>query len=231
MLTKGDFHIHSTASDGCLRPKEILVTAKSRGIDILAITDHNSTKGIEEAAISCKQYQISVIPAVELSTRYKNESIHLLGYFRNTKYQQSTFQNVLEAVKAHNVNDIRKLLKSHTDTSGTSRYLSVSEGIKLLRLFGATVVLAHPVRISKNNLAEIINMKLDGLEAKYCFSSVKDTSYFINLASANFSFYTGGSDFHTDKKKDPKHSIIGEPHLNATEIKRFLKKSRVIILD
>jgi predicted metal-dependent phosphoesterase TrpH len=231
MLTKGDFHIHSTASDGCLSPKEILVTAKSKGIDILAITDHNSTKGIEQAAISCKQHKISIIPAVELSTRYKNESIHLLGYFKNNKYRQSTFQNALESVKAHNVKDIRKFIKSHNDPSGTSKYLSVSEGIQLLRLFGATVVLAHPVRIRKNILAEIMNLKFDGLEAKYCFSSVADTSYFIHLALDKFSFYTGGSDFHTNKKMDPKHSIIGEPCLNATEIKRFLKKSRAIILN
>ena len=45
MYTKGDFHIHSTYSDGSLTPSQIVRLAKKRQVDIMAITDHNNTDG------------------------------------------------------------------------------------------------------------------------------------------------------------------------------------------
>ena len=49
MYKKGDFHIHLTASDGELKPGEILFLAKDRQVDILAITDHNTVSGVKQA--------------------------------------------------------------------------------------------------------------------------------------------------------------------------------------
>ena len=49
MYTKGDFHIHSTYSDGSLTPSQIINLAKEKRVDILSITDHNNTDGIEIA--------------------------------------------------------------------------------------------------------------------------------------------------------------------------------------
>ena len=98
MLTKGDFHIHSTASDGELNPREIIITAKERGIDTIAITDHNTTNGIKEATSAGMQYGVSVIPGIELSTRYKNNSIHLLGYFKNILFTDCTFEELIKLV-------------------------------------------------------------------------------------------------------------------------------------
>lgn len=230
MLKKGDFHIHSTASDGSLSPEEIITSARHRGIDLIAITDHNTIKGIDVAAQYCKHHKISIVPAVELSTRYKNESIHLLGYFRSTKYRNSNFQKALDAIKNHKVQQLRSSLFHHTDSKSSSRHLSVYEGIHLLRLFDASVVLAHPGRINRKTLADLLTYKFDGLEAKYCLHSTDDTSYFIDLALNSFSYYTGGSDFHSSKRKDLKHCMIGQPHLNENEIKRFIKKSGVLLL-
>jgi predicted metal-dependent phosphoesterase TrpH len=111
-----------------------------------------------------------------------------------------------------------------------NQYLSSSEGIYLLRAFGAAVVLAHPVRISERNLLSLLSMPFDGIEAKYCRCNDYYTNVFINVALKRFSFYTGGSDFHTDRVRDNKHCLIGEPYLNSGEIGRFLKNSGALIL-
>lgn len=231
MLTKGDFHIHSTASDGELTPREIIITAKERGIDTIAITDHNTTNGIKEATSAGMQYGVSVIPGIELSTRYKNNSIHLLGYFKNILFTDCTFEELIKLVKAHRFKKARNILKDFIQTESSGDYLSVYEGLYLLRAFGASVVLAHPMRINQKYLNEILNIPFDGIEAKYSRTSSEDTSYFINIALLRFSFYTGGSDFHTNNIKDIKHSLIGEPYLNSSEIEIFLKKSGALLLS
>jgi hypothetical protein len=231
MLTKGDFHIHSTASDGELSPAEIIAAAKAEGIDTIAITDHNTVNGINEAAEAGKKYGISVIPAIELSTRYKNEKVHILGYFRGTLYKDSTFQEILKLIKARKIKQVRSILRSFITTEASGNSLSALEGIKFLKTFGASVVLAHPARINQKYLPEILNLPFDGIEAKYSSNSCYDTFYFINMALSNFSYYTGGSDFHTNRKEGNTHSSIGQPYLNETEIKMFLKRSGAILLS
>jgi hypothetical protein len=73
-------------------------------------------------------------------------------------------------------------------------------------------------------------MPFDGIEAKYCHSSDCYTHYFINTALNKFSFYTAGSDFHTNRINDCKHCIIGDISLNSFEIQRFLKGSGALVL-
>ena len=233
MFTKGDFHIHSTASDGELSPKEIIIAAKERGIDTIAITDHNTIAGVKEAIEAGKVYGVSVIPAVELSTRYFHQSVHLLGYFKNNQYNNTTFVEVLKLVKTHRIKNIKPILNNRTAIDRTAaedsgRHLTIIEGMNLLRTFGAAVVLAHPVRINPKYLNDILNLPFDGIEARYCHSSAEDTLKFINIALSKFSFYTGGSDFHTNNRKDIKHSLIGEPCLNSSEIQKFLNSSGVL---
>lgn len=231
MFIRGDFHIHSTASDGRLKPEQIIDLAKSRGLDTIAISDHNSIDGIYEASEAGKKHCVSVIPAVELSTRFNNESIHILGYFRNEKFNGTDFKEILKLVETHKANRVRKFIGVHRKHGILNKYLSSSEGIDFLKSFGAAVVLAHPVRISKKNLPHLLSMPFDGIEAKYCCSDDYYTKYFINLALKKFSFYTGGSDFHTDNIiDDNKHSLIGDPSLNSNEIQRFLKISKALVL-
>lgn len=230
MFSRGDLHIHSTASDGAHSPQEIVVLAKNRGIDVVALADHNSVSGIDEASEAAINYGISVIPAVELSTRYNGESIHILGYFKDRKYTDNNFRKILMEIKNHNGNKVRLALKGYRSKPTVDRFLSTSEGIELLRVFGASVVLAHPVRISQKNLLELLGLSFDGIEAKYCHSSNEQNNHFINTALSRFPFYTGGSDFHTNLIQDNKHCLIGDPFLNTIEIQRFLKGSGALVL-
>lgn len=229
MFLKGDLHIHSIASDGALSPEEIILLAKDRQVDTIAIADHNSVSAINEAAEAGNKYGISVIPAVELSTRFNGESIHILGYFRDRSYESYNFQQIITLVKNHKAVEARKIIGSLRGRN-SNNHLSVYEGIHFLRLFGAAVVLAHPVRISEKNLPELLAMPFDGIEARYCLSSENLTKFFIETALTKFSFYTGGSDFHTNKIRDEKHCIVGEPYLNSLELQRFLVNSGALVL-
>lgn len=231
MFNKGDFHIHSNVSDGDLSPREIVIEAKRRGIDILALSDHNTAGGIDEAAAAGRQYGISVVPAVEISARYKNEKVHILGYFKNNKYNDNTFKEVLKFIKARNAEMARNILGSSMNNEASEKYLSVPEVINLLKAYEAAAVLAHPARIEQKYITNILNFPFDGLEAKYCSNSLLDSYYFMAAAKLRFSFYTAGSDFHTNIKKDIKHSPIGKPCLDREEIENFLEKSGVLVLS
>lgn len=103
MIKKGDFHNHTTASDGKLSPKELVELAKSEGLDIIAITDHDNTEGVDEALKTGKNIGITVIPGIELTTRHNGESIHLLGYFKGDNYNSPSFQNYLKKLQEHRV--------------------------------------------------------------------------------------------------------------------------------
>jgi predicted metal-dependent phosphoesterase TrpH len=78
---KADLHIHSDASDGSLTVEQILTESRARGLDLIALTDHETTAGAQSAFLKAGDYGLRVIPAVELSTHFKGEEIHLLGYY------------------------------------------------------------------------------------------------------------------------------------------------------
>jgi len=76
-----DLHLHTTASDGTLTPYQMVKFAKETGISAIAITDHDSTSGLEEAISAGNDLGIEVIPGIELSTLDGEKEVHILGYF------------------------------------------------------------------------------------------------------------------------------------------------------
>lgn len=74
-----DLHTHSTASDGQYTPTELVRLAKDRGLALLALTDHDTTDGLDEAARAGAELGIHVLRGVELSAR-EYRSLHILGY-------------------------------------------------------------------------------------------------------------------------------------------------------
>ena len=75
-----DLHLHTTASDGLLSPREVVLRARAQGVNLMAVTDHDTLHGLEEAALTAREAGISFIPGIEISTQGEEE-IHLLGYF------------------------------------------------------------------------------------------------------------------------------------------------------
>jgi predicted metal-dependent phosphoesterase TrpH len=78
---KADLHMHTYYSDGVYSPSELIDLVKQRDIDKIAITDHDSINGIEEASEYGRSLGIEVIPGVEISTDIEDYEVHLLGYF------------------------------------------------------------------------------------------------------------------------------------------------------
>lgn len=227
MYKKGDFHIHSTASDGNCTPSEIVAIAKKRGVDIISLTDHNTTVGLNEAVQYGKMTGVKVIPGVELSTKHNDTRVHILGYFKDDSYNDELLIEVLKCVKAHKISNIKKLLNGYLNTYYRRDKICVENGIEILKFFGANVVLAHPVLLPINDFKEIIKLDFDGIEAKYFSNTDRDTEYFINIAEEKNIFYTAGSDFHISNEKYRAHGLIGDVYLNESEISNFIKKGQL----
>lgn len=76
-----DLHTHTSESDGSLTPAGLLQLAEATGIRALAITDHDTFAGFDQAIQLVNNSEIELVCGIELSTRYKDKSVHLLGYF------------------------------------------------------------------------------------------------------------------------------------------------------
>ncbi len=81
-----DMHVHSSASDGTFSPALLLSEAKKAGLSAMALTDHDTMDGIEEAAAAAKELGIELVPGVEISTEYHDREIHVLGYYVSANY-------------------------------------------------------------------------------------------------------------------------------------------------
>jgi 3',5'-nucleoside bisphosphate phosphatase len=80
-LLKVDLHTHSSRSDGVLAPRELVRLAREVGLDALALTDHDSLAGLDEARQAGAELGVEVIAGVELSVREQGWDEHLLGFF------------------------------------------------------------------------------------------------------------------------------------------------------
>ena len=81
MISGIDLHIHSTASDGEYAPAEIVELACSLGLEVIAITDHDTVAGIDEAMEAAQRSGLEVVPGVEINAESQDQSIHILGYY------------------------------------------------------------------------------------------------------------------------------------------------------
>jgi len=76
-----DLHLHTTASDGVLSPSEIVRYAKAKGLQAIAITDHDTVEGCEEGLSEGERIGFEVIPGIEISAEHSPGSMHILGFF------------------------------------------------------------------------------------------------------------------------------------------------------
>lgn len=79
MSIKYDLHTHSTASDGTLAPAKLVQAAAEAGVDVMALTDHDTLAGIDEAREMAEQRGLRLIPGVEISATWQGSTVHILG--------------------------------------------------------------------------------------------------------------------------------------------------------
>lgn len=114
-----DLHTHSNASDGTLTPAQLSAYAAQKGLRAFALTDHDTTDGLAEAINTAKEYDIEVIPGIELSASWMGRDIHIVGL--DIDYKDYHFQETLK--RFQNSRELRNdkmlylLQKEHIDIS------------------------------------------------------------------------------------------------------------------
>ncbi len=103
-----DLHTHSTASDGTLTPTEVVETAAQAGLSAIALTDHDTIAGVEEAMTAADRCGIRVIPGIEISCHSMGKEVHMLGFFLD--YTDETFLKTLEDLRENRGGRNQKML-------------------------------------------------------------------------------------------------------------------------
>lgn len=89
-MIKYDLHCHSTASDGILTPSEVVLRAHEKGVNVLALTDHDTVAGVAEARQQAEALGMRLINGVEISTLWENHSIHIVGLGFDISHEKMT---------------------------------------------------------------------------------------------------------------------------------------------
>nr|WP_302661317.1 PHP domain-containing protein [uncultured Clostridium sp.] len=111
-MTICDLHTHSTASDGTSSPAEVVKRAKAANVKYLALTDHDTVSGIEEALDAAKGLEITFIPGIELSTYFNKESVHVLGFFKGHGYTDTELIDFLNSIKRKRIERAEKIVEN-----------------------------------------------------------------------------------------------------------------------
>ena len=134
-----DLHVHSTKSDGSYTPSELVEYAMKKGLSAFALTDHDTTEGLEEAFLAAEGKDIEVIPGIEFSTEYQGKDIHILGLYID--YEGEEFRKYLkdfqQSREIRNERMCKKLVEHGVDIS----YGGLKE-----RFPGAVLTRAHYAR-------------------------------------------------------------------------------------
>lgn len=124
-----DLHTHSTASDGIFAPTELLRNAHAAGLRVLALTDHDTTAGVHEAAREALELGIDFIPGIELNTDIGGGEVHVLGYF--PEFERPAFQKtlgVLRDARERRGQRMVELLNEHGIAISWERVREIAQG-------------------------------------------------------------------------------------------------------
>ncbi|MEW8993668.1 PHP domain-containing protein [Clostridium sp.] len=128
-----EFHCHTTASDGRFSPSQVVEMAKNKNVELLSITDHDTTEGIEEALIKANEISLNFIPGIELSCNHNRESIHILGYFKGNDYKDKTLIEFLNNLKRNRktraLSIVKNLDKYFNIKINVDDILKISDGV------------------------------------------------------------------------------------------------------
>ena len=88
-----DLHTHSNASDGTDSPAGLVAAAAAAGVDVVALTDHDTTAGWEQAGAAARRHGVVLVPGTEFSARSNGISVHLLSYLHDPDHEALVLQN------------------------------------------------------------------------------------------------------------------------------------------
>jgi predicted metal-dependent phosphoesterase TrpH len=104
-----DLHTHSTASDGTDAPARVVADAAAAGLDVVALTDHDTTAGWVEAERAAREHGIALVRGTEVSARASGISIHLLSYLQDPTHPALTVE--LDRTRDARLNRARQIVE------------------------------------------------------------------------------------------------------------------------
>ncbi|MFW6415445.1 MAG: PHP domain-containing protein [Thermodesulfobacteriota bacterium] len=110
-MSEIDLHTHSTASDGTFSPAELIREAQDSGLKAVALTDHDTTKGLQEIIRAGKNADVEAIPGCELSVNYPTGQMHIVGLWlpEHPEHVQSQLQYLRDRRHSRNERILQKL--------------------------------------------------------------------------------------------------------------------------
>lgn len=106
-MTCYDLHSHSIASDGALSPEDLIARAIAQGVDVLALTDHDGTEGIDAARLASQNTDLTLIPGVEISVTWGGGTVHIIGL--NVDANNADLQQGLMKMRMYRIDRAAKM--------------------------------------------------------------------------------------------------------------------------
>lgn len=178
-----DLHTHSTCSDGTFTPKELVGYGKEKGLKAIALTDHDTLEGIQEAMYYGEKYGIEVVPGIEISTEYENNELHIVGLFISNG--NSEFASVLENLRKSRENRNIEMVEKLNQIGVNIKYSDVlkrTEGAIATRAHIAREIIAKGYAASNNEVFERYIGKDKPAYVKRKVLPWQDTLYLISAS-------------------------------------------------
>jgi hypothetical protein len=221
-----DLHTHTTASDGRCAPEELVARAVAAGVDVLSVTDHDTTAAASASAAACADAGIEFVPGIEITAVLDGVDVHVLGYFLNPhaaglsaflatqrKRRVDRVRQIIDRLAALGIAlDADAILRPSESGDGKAagrpwiaRALVAGGYVASEQIHAANGIasLAHPGLLKRDDLISgFVAAGLDALEAYHGKHSTEDTSRYIVVARQHGLAVSGGSDYHGDPSHD-----------------------------
>jgi len=195
-FSKVNLHIHSSISDGKLKPAEIIAMAQKDNLKLISITDHNTVEAYKMIEVN-NSGGTKIITGIEFDCWHKSNMIHILGY--NVDIDNQDLNLLCSKDKPGKSYDFVRFFNRR----------KAADVINAINDSGGTAVLAHPASYLSFNLSKLLielkELGLQGIEVYYPYSGHKKLTkihskqYLLNLAKELNLIITGGADCHGNK--------------------------------
>jgi predicted metal-dependent phosphoesterase TrpH len=135
-MLRYDLHCHSTHSDGLLTPTAVVARAAARGVDVLALTDHDELSGLTEARVAAREAGITFVRGVELSVSWDGTTIHVLGL--NIDPDNATLAEGLATIRTGRSERARRIGEALADAGIEGAYAGAMRYVTSERLISRT---------------------------------------------------------------------------------------------
>jgi predicted metal-dependent phosphoesterase TrpH len=152
-----DLHTHSNCSDGSLSPAELVTRAAAAGIDVLALTDHDTVAGVPGAARCAESVGLQLVAGVEISASWRGQAIHVLGLWIDP--DSAPLRVALDGQAAHRALRMRKICARLSDAG--------LPGMRLLAAVEANPGLPTRAHLAAAMVAEGIVARTDEAFRRY----------------------------------------------------------------